>query len=144
MNHLQSCDHGALLFTYGDNDTFPLWYLQQVERQRTDITMYNINLVGYRRLFTLLDDNAYHRPVYFSQYAYDRLKDFFPGRLRCEGFCWRLLPTTAGADDTAPLRRHIADSIRWNILPDEYLPKPSPSLLRIWKENSNINSLGEK
>ena len=144
MNHLQSCDHGALLFTYGDNDTFPLWYLQQVERQRTDITMYNINLVGYRRLFTLLDDNAYHRPVYFSQYAYDRLKDFFPGRLRCEGFCWRLLPTTEGADDTAPLRRHIADSIRWNILPDEYLPKPSPSLLRIWKENSNINSLGEK
>ena len=144
MNHLQSCDHGALLFTYGDNDTFPLWYLQQVERQRTDITLHNINLIGYRRLFALLDNNAFRRPVYLSHYAYDRLKDLFPRRLRCEGFCWRLLPSPEGVDDTAPLRRHIADSIRWNIRPGEFLPKPSPSLLRIWDENCNSESLSEK
>ena len=29
MGHLQSCDQDALLITLGDNDTFPLWYLQQ-------------------------------------------------------------------------------------------------------------------
>ena len=39
-NILNSCDsneQGAVLFCYGDNDTFPLWYLQTVEHERTDV-----------------------------------------------------------------------------------------------------------
>ncbi|MDY6370990.1 MAG: DUF2723 domain-containing protein [Bacteroidales bacterium] len=129
LNHLQSCDPDAILITYGDNDTFPLWYLQQVEGRRTDIEIHNVNLEGYYAIRTLLADNAFRRPVYVTQYTLDALGPYLPGHPRCEGFCHRLLPTADAAGDPAPLRRHLADSIRWHITPTEYLDPVSRSFL---------------
>ena len=136
LNHLQSCDRDAVLITLGDNDTFPLWYLQQVERRRTDIDIYNIGLTGFNETLAIIGNNLGKRPVYLSQYFVDRYADFFPGRLRCEGFCWRLLPTAEGADDPEPLQRHLRDSVEWHITGGEYLPRVSRNFIRDWEHNT--------
>ncbi len=44
-NYLESCAPHAILFTYGDNDSFPVWYVQDVEQVRPDIRVANLSYI---------------------------------------------------------------------------------------------------
>ena len=45
-NFLRALDKDAILFTFGDNDTYPLWYVQEVENVRPDVRIVNLSLIG--------------------------------------------------------------------------------------------------
>ena len=77
-NYLNSCDKNAILFTIGDNDTFPLWYAQEIENIRTDVKIVNTSLFMTDWYIDQMKSKSYQSdglPISFThdQYVGDKL-----------------------------------------------------------------------
>jgi tetratricopeptide (TPR) repeat protein len=58
-NYLKSCAPNAVIFTYGDNDSFPLWYVQDVEGVRTDVRVANLSYLQAGWYIEMMRQKAY-------------------------------------------------------------------------------------
>ncbi|NLP57754.1 DUF2723 domain-containing protein [Lutibacter sp. B1] len=72
--YLDSCDENAILFTIGDNDTFPLWYMQEVENHRTDIKLINTSLFQTDWYIDQMKRKTYKADPIPSQLTHDKYK----------------------------------------------------------------------
>ncbi len=72
-NMLQSCDKDGVLFTNGDNDTFPLWYIQEVEGVRKDVRVANLSLLNTPWYILQLKHQEPRVPISLSDEQIERL-----------------------------------------------------------------------
>ena len=73
-NLLNSCEPDAILFTNGDNDTYPLWYLQFSEGVRRDVRVVNLSLLNLRENIKRLRDQQRKVPISLDDEEIDNLR----------------------------------------------------------------------
>jgi hypothetical protein len=72
-NYLNSCDENAILYTFGDNDTFPLWYNQEVEGVRRDIKVANTMYLSSDWYYMQMMRRSYDAPPIATTATADKI-----------------------------------------------------------------------
>jgi len=73
-NMLVALEPDAIIFTNGDNDTFPLWYIQEVEGYRTDVRVVNLSLLNTPWYIEQCRDNEPKVPIAWTNEQIERLQ----------------------------------------------------------------------
>ena len=130
-NYLNSLDQNAIIFTNGDNDTFPLWYAQEVEGTRTDVKVVNLSYLTTDWYVDQVRRPSYEAPGIDMQakpadYAYDRLQ-----------FAYFANPDTMPVNAIASLQQLYSPSSRqndWGVTvmqyPNTYVPVDTSAMIR--------------
>ena len=74
VNYLESCAPNAIIFTIGDNDTFPLWYAQEIEGIRTDVRVVCTSLLSADWYIDQMKRKAYNSEPVPSKLTHDKYK----------------------------------------------------------------------
>ncbi len=126
-NILVSCEKDAVLFTNGDNDTFPLWYLQEVEGFRKDVRIINLSLLNTSWYIIQMKHEGKTIPIEYSDNHIENVlcgsdenalrQRIWPAdgkEVTAAGITWRLPPHIAFDEENGMLR--IQDVMTANII----------------------------
>jgi hypothetical protein len=133
-NVIRTLPQNAIIFTNGDNDTYPLWYIQQVEKERPDIAIINLPLLNAPFYVNQLKARD---PQFLSGLTAKEIDAFVPKRWRDSTV---VLPAHGIASDfLLPDTLSLPDSIRLSVRPafaDSFLLAQEWLLLNIIIENN--------
>lgn len=144
-NYLNSLDENAIIFTNGDNDTFPLWYAQEVEGTRTDVKVVNLSYLTTAWYVDQVRRPSYEAPGIDMQakptdYAYDNLQ-----------YTYIVQPDTTPVNAIAALRELYAPESRQNawgapILqhPNMFIPVDTAALIASGRIDASEASAAER
>ena len=143
-NYLNSCDEDAILFTHGDNDTYPLLYVQEIYQFRTDVKVVNLSLLNTERYIDLmkrtylasmpipssLENNDYKTGTRDYTPIQERFKDYIEVKDVVDfinsNSAKAKLNTSAGLINYCPtkkLKLTVNKEVAKTFVPEEYLDK---------------------
>jgi hypothetical protein len=141
-DYLAGCPKNAILFTFGDNDTYPLWYAQEVEGVRPDVRIVNTSLLGIDWYVNQLRYKVNESPAFDVVWNEDQLRGFSyvinnGDKAGTTQPLYQFLKSTLGSslnnDDKSGLRitfpSHLTVPVDVNYVKQAGLVKPTDSVL---------------